>query len=166
MTTEKKMLDKPCVGCNMVREGANARFYCGGEFEEDDTTDLGKIVKRKQTYYRVIPSAEIPICDHCVKKYQLIRLIPCAFISLLCLLAFLKTTLIFWHNFGAEGNLVYLPVMAFFLYGCILMLMKVRELRDTEELRDKMAIAAHRPALSAYRFFTQREYQKFRVKEK
>ena len=43
--------------------------------------------------------------------------------------------------------------------------MKVCELRDTEDLRDKMAIAVHKPALSAYRFFTQREYQKFKVKE-
>jgi hypothetical protein len=160
-----KILDKPCVKCGIQREGDYAQFYYGEEFEEDDQTDLGKIVKRKRVYFRVKPSGAIPICDACLKKYQYTRLIPSALAGLFSAAALFVSAVRFYHSFP-DWEPLYLPIMTFFLYGLIHMLFKVTDQLNIPVLRDKMAIemGKHRFGRQC-RYFTQDEHRRFKAKK-
>ena len=160
-----KALEMPCVKCGIQRAGKNARFYYGGEFEEDDQSELGKIVKRKRVYFRVMPSDAIPICDNCLKKYQYLRLIPSAFAGLFSAAALVVSAMRFYNTFP-DWDPLYLPIMTFFLYGLIHMLFRVADLLNLPVLRDKMAIEMGKRRLGRrYRYFTQEEHRRFKIKK-
>lgn len=160
----KPVLDKPCVKCGIQRAGENARFFFGGEFEEDDQTELGKIVKRKRVFYQVKASDDIPICDQCLKKYQYTRLIPSALAGLFCVAALVVSGIRFYHTFP-DWDPLYLPIMTFFLYGIIHMLFKVTDLFNIPVLRDKMAIEMGKRRFGRqFRYFTQDEHRRFKAK--
>ena len=155
-----------CAKCGKVRPGAPAKFYYGGEFQEDDQSELGKIINRKRTYYKVKPSEEMLICDVCLKKYKYSRLIPYAVTALFCFAAFLKTTIMFINSFIAEMDPLPLPFMAFFLYGASVMVYKCLNLLNDPILRDKISIDLKRPSIGrGYRFFTQSEHARFKIKK-
>ncbi|MBN1141963.1 MAG: hypothetical protein JXB25_09260 [Deltaproteobacteria bacterium] len=158
------VLEKPCAKCGIQRAGENARFFFGGEFEEDDQTELGKIVKRKRVFYRVKPSDEIPLCDRCFRKYQYTRLIPSALAGLFSALALVVSGYRFYRTFP-DWDPLYLPIMTFFLYGIIHMLFKVADLLNEPEVRDKMAIELFKRRLGGqFRYFTQSEHRRFKAK--
>ncbi|MBN2429705.1 MAG: hypothetical protein JXK94_15325 [Deltaproteobacteria bacterium] len=156
-----------CAKCGKIRTASPARFYFGGEFQEDDQSELGKIMNRKRTFYKVKASEELLICDVCLKKYKYIRLVPYAVTGLFCLGAFAKTTIIFVNSFAAEMDPIPLPFMAFFLYGASVMAYKFSNLLNDDVLRDKIAIDLKKPSIGrGFRFFTQAEHAKFKVKQK
>jgi hypothetical protein len=158
--------NEACAKCGNVRPASPAKFYYGGEFQEDDQSELGKIVNRKRTFYKVRASEELLICDVCLKKYKYIRLIPYAVTGLFCLAAFIKTTIIFINSFAAEMDPIPLPFMAFFLYGASVMAYKFSNLLDDDVLRDRIAIELKRPFIGrGYRYFTRAEHAKFKIKK-
>jgi|GEM_PF-2577770 len=160
----EQVKDEPCAKCGKVRQSSPAKFYFGGEFQEDDQSELGKIMNRKRTFYKVMASPEILICDVCLKKYKYFRLVPYVITGLFCLAAFTKTTLIFINSFAAEMDPIPLPFMAFFLYGASVMAYKSSNLLNDDVLRDKVAIDLKRSSIGrGYRFFTQDEHAKFKV---
>ncbi|NLC70228.1 MAG: hypothetical protein GX751_02585 [Desulfuromonadaceae bacterium] len=162
---DQQVLDKPCAKCGIQRAGKIAKFYYGGEFEEDDQSELGKIVKRKRVFFRVMASDDIPICDQCLKKYQLTRLIPSALAGLFSLAALVVSAIRFYGTFP-DWDPLYLPIMTFFLYGLIHMLFKVVDQLNTPVLRDKMAIEMNKRRLGRqYRYFTQDEHRRFKIKK-
>lgn len=166
--TEKKnerALDKPCAKCGIQRDGENAKFFYGGEFEEDDKSELGKIVNRKRVFFRVKGSDDIPICDKCFKKYQLTRLIPSAIAGLFSAVALVVSAIRFYNTFP-DWDPLYLPIMTFFLYGIIHMLFKVTEQLNVPVLRDKMAIEMFKRHIGRqYRYFTQDEHRRYKIKK-
>lgn len=162
----EQVKDEPCAKCGKVRQSSPAKFYFGGEFQEDDQSELGKIMNRKRTFYKVMASEEILICDVCLKKYKYFRLIPYIITALFCLAAFTKTAVIFIDSFASEMDPVPLPFMAFFLYGASVMAYKASNLLNDSVLRDKIAIDLKKSTIGrGYRFFTQTEHAKFKVKK-
>ena len=155
-----------CAKCGKERRGGPAKFYFGGEFQEDDQSELGRIMNRKRTFYKVMASEMMLICDVCLKKYKFLRLSFFGLTGLFCLAAFIKTTIIFINSFAAEMDPIPLPFMAFFLYGASVMAYKTCNLLDDSVLRDKIAIELKRRSIGrGYRFFTQAEHARLKVKK-
>jgi hypothetical protein len=155
-----------CAKCGKEKPGGLAKFYFGGEFQEDDQSELGRIMNRKRTFYKVTASETMLICDFCLKKYKYMRLSLYGITGLFCLAAFIKTAIIFINSFASEMDPVPLPFMAFFLYGASVMAYKTSNLLNDSVLRDKIAIDLKKPQIGrGYRFFTQAEHAKFKVKK-
>ncbi len=155
-----------CAKCGKVRPGAPAKFYYGGKFQEDDQSELGKIMHRKRTFFKVMASESMLICDVCLKKYKYMRLAFFSLTALFCIAAFIKTAIIFIGSFASEMDPIPLPFMAFFLYGATVMIYKTSNLMNDAILRDKIAIDLKKPSIGReYGFFTQSEHARFKIKK-